>query len=63
MVYNWNCGNEVVQVGVDPEDGLPPELDNKENWFWTWIIGLSYLIGSGGWLLGYIAFIPLAIVL
>lgn len=60
--YGYNGG-----YAVDPmymgngfyEDiaGLPAELINNGNWFWTWTILMSY-IGSGSWLLGYVLFLP-----
>ena len=38
---------------------FPKQLLNDENWGWTWTILLTYVISGGGWILGYLIFIPL----
>lgn len=67
-IYDFNCDGVGGGVYAPYENsyydvaGIPSELINNGNWFWTWTIMMIY-IASGGWLVGYVLFIPASIIM
>ena len=38
---------------------IPPELQNQNNWAWTWLILFSFFVPPFFWLFGFVFWIPL----
>ena len=72
-IYHWDCTGEdkskseeeenTGPLVIDDPDSwtrrtIPDDLSNQYNWFWTWVMLMSYICSGGAWLLGGFIFNP-----